>query len=200
MAAAAPLIADPIVRNRGTLVGSLCHADPQGDWASVVTALGGHVDRAQGPNGQRAIPVDRLRHAARSRTCSATTRSPSRPSSRRRRRKPPAATSSSSAASVTSPPSASPSRSRRSGGSVIRAGHRAHRCGRLDHRRHRGGAGARRQHARPPIASRRPPSWRRRPPGRAPTTAAAPRSSGTSCAPSWCASSPASRDSAERAA
>ena len=43
MAAAAPLIADPIVRNRGTLVGSLCHADPQGDWASVVTALGGHV-------------------------------------------------------------------------------------------------------------------------------------------------------------
>jgi carbon-monoxide dehydrogenase medium subunit len=31
MAAAAPLIADPIVRNRGTLVGSLCHADPQGD-------------------------------------------------------------------------------------------------------------------------------------------------------------------------
>jgi carbon-monoxide dehydrogenase medium subunit len=56
MAAAAPLIADPIVRNRGTLVGSLCHADPQGDWASVVTALGGRVV-AQGPNGRRAIPV-----------------------------------------------------------------------------------------------------------------------------------------------
>jgi aerobic carbon-monoxide dehydrogenase medium subunit len=56
MAAAAPLIADPIVRNRGTLVGSLCHADPQGDWASVVTALGGHVV-AQGPSGKRSIPV-----------------------------------------------------------------------------------------------------------------------------------------------
>jgi carbon-monoxide dehydrogenase medium subunit len=56
MAAAAPLIADPLVRNRGTLVGSLCHADPQGDWASVVTALGGHVI-AQGPNGRRHIPV-----------------------------------------------------------------------------------------------------------------------------------------------
>jgi carbon-monoxide dehydrogenase medium subunit len=56
MAAAAPLIADPIVRNRGTLVGSLCHADPQGDWASVVTALGGRVV-AQGPDGRRAIPV-----------------------------------------------------------------------------------------------------------------------------------------------
>ena len=56
MAAAAPLIADPIVRNRGTLVGSLCHADPQGDWASVVLALGGSVI-AQGPGGRRTIPV-----------------------------------------------------------------------------------------------------------------------------------------------
>jgi carbon-monoxide dehydrogenase medium subunit len=56
MAAAAPLIADPIVRNRGTLVGSLCHADPQGDWASVVTALGGHVIAA-GPGGRRSIQL-----------------------------------------------------------------------------------------------------------------------------------------------
>jgi aerobic carbon-monoxide dehydrogenase medium subunit len=56
MAAAAPLIADPIVRTRGTLVGSLCHADPQGDWASVVLALGGSVV-AQGPGGRRAIPI-----------------------------------------------------------------------------------------------------------------------------------------------
>jgi aerobic carbon-monoxide dehydrogenase medium subunit len=56
MAAAAPLIADPIVRTRGTLVGSLCHADPQGDWASVVTSLGGHVV-AQGGNGRRTIPI-----------------------------------------------------------------------------------------------------------------------------------------------
>ena len=56
MAAAAPLIADPIVRNRGTLVGSLCHADPQGDWAAVVLALGGSVI-AHGPAGRRAIPM-----------------------------------------------------------------------------------------------------------------------------------------------
>jgi aerobic carbon-monoxide dehydrogenase medium subunit len=56
MAAAAPLVADPLVRNRGTLVGSLCHADPQGDWASVMLALGGSVV-AQGPRGQRAIPL-----------------------------------------------------------------------------------------------------------------------------------------------
>ena len=56
MAAAAPLIADPIVRNRGTLVGSLCHADPQGDWASVVLALGGSVV-AQGPAGRRSVQL-----------------------------------------------------------------------------------------------------------------------------------------------
>jgi len=56
MASAAPVIADPIVRNRGTLVGSLCHADPQGDWASVVLALGGSV-MARGPRGMRAIPM-----------------------------------------------------------------------------------------------------------------------------------------------
>ena len=56
MAAAAPMIADPLVRNRGTLVGSLCHADPQGDWAAVMTALGGSVV-AQGPSGRRVIPL-----------------------------------------------------------------------------------------------------------------------------------------------
>ena len=56
MAAAAPLVADPIVRNRGTLVGSLCHADPQGDWASVVTALGGYVV-AKGRADDATIPV-----------------------------------------------------------------------------------------------------------------------------------------------
>jgi carbon-monoxide dehydrogenase medium subunit len=56
MAAAAKLVADPIVRNRGTLVGSLCHADPQGDWAAVMTALGGSVV-AQGAHGRRTIPV-----------------------------------------------------------------------------------------------------------------------------------------------
>ena len=56
MAAAAPLVADPIVRNRGTLVGSICHADPQGDWASVLTALGGSIVAA-GPDGRRTIPV-----------------------------------------------------------------------------------------------------------------------------------------------
>ncbi len=40
MAAAAPQIADPIVRNLGTIGGSLAHADPAGDWGSVMLALG----------------------------------------------------------------------------------------------------------------------------------------------------------------
>jgi len=56
MAAVAPLVADPLVRNRGTLVGSVCHADPQGDWASVMLALGGSVV-AQGTRGRRVIPL-----------------------------------------------------------------------------------------------------------------------------------------------
>src|ERR1700761_9473865 len=56
MTAAAPLVADPLVRNRGTLVGSLCHADPQGDWASVMLSLGGSVIAA-GPRGRREIPL-----------------------------------------------------------------------------------------------------------------------------------------------
>jgi len=56
MSACAPLIADPMVRNRGTLVGSLCHADPQGDWASVMMALDGYVV-AVGPEGRRNIAV-----------------------------------------------------------------------------------------------------------------------------------------------
>ncbi|HUW77360.1 MAG TPA: xanthine dehydrogenase family protein subunit M [Candidatus Nanopelagicaceae bacterium] len=54
MAAAAPLVADPIVRTRGTFVGSICHADPQGDWAATLIALDGHII-AQGPNGRRTI-------------------------------------------------------------------------------------------------------------------------------------------------
>jgi carbon-monoxide dehydrogenase medium subunit len=57
MFATAPLIADPMVRSRGTLVGSVCHADPQGDWASVMLALGGEII-ARNPNGgERAIPA-----------------------------------------------------------------------------------------------------------------------------------------------
>jgi carbon-monoxide dehydrogenase medium subunit len=34
------LISDPLVRNMGTAAGSVCHADPAGDWGSVMLALG----------------------------------------------------------------------------------------------------------------------------------------------------------------
>jgi carbon-monoxide dehydrogenase medium subunit len=56
---AAPQISDPIVRNRGTVGGSLAHADPQGDWGSVLMAAGAEVV-ARGPDGERTIPVREL--------------------------------------------------------------------------------------------------------------------------------------------
>jgi carbon-monoxide dehydrogenase medium subunit len=59
MSACAPLIADPMVRSRGTLVGSICHADPQGDWASVMLALNGEIIAASA-QGERAIPVSQF--------------------------------------------------------------------------------------------------------------------------------------------
>jgi len=53
---AAPWIADPIVRNRGTLCGSVAHCDPEGDWNSVLLASGADVI-ARGPNGERSIAI-----------------------------------------------------------------------------------------------------------------------------------------------
>src|ERR1700694_612202 len=50
-------IADPLVRNRGTVVGSVCHADPSGDWGSIMLALNADVV-AQSKKGERVIPVD----------------------------------------------------------------------------------------------------------------------------------------------
>lgn len=41
--AAAPLISHPPVRSRGTLVGSVVHADPSAEWPAVVLAAGGRV-------------------------------------------------------------------------------------------------------------------------------------------------------------
>src|SRR5215472_1781504 len=38
IAAAAPWVADPLVRNLGTLCGSVSHCDPEGDWNSVLLA------------------------------------------------------------------------------------------------------------------------------------------------------------------
>ncbi|MQB01524.1 MAG: xanthine dehydrogenase family protein subunit M [Actinobacteria bacterium] len=56
IAAAAPLVSDPIVRNLGTVAGSLAHADPAGDWGSVMLALGAEVT-VRSASGDRTIPV-----------------------------------------------------------------------------------------------------------------------------------------------
>ena len=50
-------IADPLVRNRGTVVGSVCHADPAGDWGSIMLALNAELV-AQSSSGERVIPLD----------------------------------------------------------------------------------------------------------------------------------------------
>ncbi|MGH3052139.1 MAG: FAD binding domain-containing protein [Gaiellaceae bacterium] len=56
---AAPQISDPIVRNRGTVAGSLAHADPQGDWGSALLATGAQV-QAQGPDDTRTLSIEEL--------------------------------------------------------------------------------------------------------------------------------------------
>ena len=53
---AAPWISDPLVRNRGTLCGSVAHCDPEGDWNSVLLATGADVI-ARGSDGDRSIPI-----------------------------------------------------------------------------------------------------------------------------------------------
>ncbi|HEX9468087.1 MAG TPA: xanthine dehydrogenase family protein subunit M, partial [Bradyrhizobium sp.] len=50
----ADLIADPQVRNRGTIGGSLANADPAADWPAVVVALQAELELA-GPNGRRRV-------------------------------------------------------------------------------------------------------------------------------------------------
>ncbi|MGI5460583.1 FAD binding domain-containing protein [Streptomyces sp. CA-249302] len=69
LAAATATVADPAVRHRGTLGGSLAHADPAGDLPAVVLALNGELV-AQGPGGRRTIAardffVDYLQSALR---------------------------------------------------------------------------------------------------------------------------------------
>lgn len=54
IAMAARTVADPAVRHRGTLGGSLSHADPAGDLPAVITALDAELV-ARGPRGERVI-------------------------------------------------------------------------------------------------------------------------------------------------
>jgi aerobic carbon-monoxide dehydrogenase medium subunit len=51
------VIADPPVRNRGTLGGALCQADPSEDLSSVCTTLDASCV-IRGPEGERLVPMD----------------------------------------------------------------------------------------------------------------------------------------------
>ena len=58
MASAAPWVADPIVRNLGTVCGSVAHVDPEGDWASVMLATGADVVVTSRDGGDRVIAIE----------------------------------------------------------------------------------------------------------------------------------------------
>jgi carbon-monoxide dehydrogenase medium subunit len=53
----AALVADAQVRNRGTVGGSLAHADPAADMPAAILALGAEL-KAVGPNGERWIKAE----------------------------------------------------------------------------------------------------------------------------------------------
>jgi carbon-monoxide dehydrogenase medium subunit len=51
------VVADPVVRQMGTLVGSLCHNDPAGDWPAAALAARAEVV-VRGTAGPRTVPID----------------------------------------------------------------------------------------------------------------------------------------------
>jgi carbon-monoxide dehydrogenase medium subunit len=51
------VVADPVVRHRGTVVGSLCHNDPAGDWGVAGLAAGASVV-IRGKSGNRVVGID----------------------------------------------------------------------------------------------------------------------------------------------
>ena len=51
------VVADPVVRQMGTLVGSLCHNDPAGDWTAAALAARAEVV-VRGASGLRTVPID----------------------------------------------------------------------------------------------------------------------------------------------
>jgi aerobic carbon-monoxide dehydrogenase medium subunit len=57
LAHAAGQVGDPQIRHRGTIGGSLAHADPAADLPMALTALGGSLELT-GPGGTRVVGVD----------------------------------------------------------------------------------------------------------------------------------------------
>ena len=52
-------VAHATIRNRGTTVGSVVHADPASELPAVLALLGGSVE-VEGPAGRRTVPADEL--------------------------------------------------------------------------------------------------------------------------------------------
>jgi carbon-monoxide dehydrogenase medium subunit len=59
LSVAVRLVAHRVIRNRGTVCGSLAHADPASELPAVLLALGGHVV-ARSTRGERVIRADGL--------------------------------------------------------------------------------------------------------------------------------------------
>lgn len=57
LADASDVVADPVVRQSGTVVGSLCHNDPAGDWPVVAMAARAEVV-IRGGDGKRVVKID----------------------------------------------------------------------------------------------------------------------------------------------
>lgn len=51
------VVADPVVRQMATVVGSLCHNDPAGDWTTAALAVRAEVI-VRGAGGERTVPID----------------------------------------------------------------------------------------------------------------------------------------------
>jgi carbon-monoxide dehydrogenase medium subunit len=51
------VVADPVVRQMGTVVGSLCHNDPAGDWTAAALSARAEVV-VRGKDGVRSVPID----------------------------------------------------------------------------------------------------------------------------------------------
>lgn len=51
------LVAHPVIRNRGTTVGSLAHADPSGEMTAVLTLTGGSMELAR-EGSRRTVPAE----------------------------------------------------------------------------------------------------------------------------------------------
>ena len=108
---ASRVVADPVVRQMGTVVGSLCHNDPAGDWTAV--ALASRADGRRSRQGRNPPRPDRrfsrrqLHDGRRRRRDGAAARSFRCPTIA-----PPVRTRRSSARSATSPPPRRPCRCR----------------------------------------------------------------------------------------